>query len=91
MAVAFALLVATACEARDGSAAKSKPDRYVRAAVDATVLCPSDAPRGTAYVDGVAGYQDLQAFARDDVELARLEAVAFQIGHLALCFPACIE
>ena len=60
----------------------------MRADVDAIVLGPTDAPTGTAYVDGASGFQDLTAFARDQVELGHLRDDGFQIGHLSLFFPA---
>lgn len=85
---ALALLVAAGCDADGTSATESQAGPYTRADVDAIVLGPSDAPKGTSYVDGVSGFQDLQAFARDDVELARLQEDGFQMGHLALFFPS---
>lgn len=84
---ALALLVTAGCRADTGSATENDPGPYTRADVDAIVLGPNDAPRGTSYVDSVSGYQDLRAFARDDVELALLNADGFQVGHLALFFP----
>lgn len=87
-AVALVVLVAAGCQADDGSATKSQPGPFRRGDLNAIVLGPSDAPMGTSYVDGVSGYQDLQAFARDDLELARLQADGFQVGHLALFFPS---
>lgn len=85
---ALALLVAAGCHADGGSATESERGPFTRADVDAIVLGPSDAPEGTSYVDGISGLQDLQAFARDDVELAHLEEDGFQVGHLALFFPS---
>ena len=87
VAVTALALVAAGCHSGGGSAAVSEPGPYTRADVDAIVLGPNDAPEGTSYVDGVSGFQDLQAFARDDVELAHLQEDGFQIGHLALFFP----
>ena len=52
------------------------------------VLGPDDAPDGTAYVDAVSGFQDLDAFARDDAERSHLVDDGFEVGHLALFFPA---
>jgi hypothetical protein len=83
-----ALLFAAACHADGGSATKTEPGPYTRADIEAIVLGPSDAPAGTSYVDGVSGFQDLHAFARDDVELTHLQEDGFQIGHLALFFPS---
>ena len=51
------------------------------------MLGAADAPAGTAYVDAVSGFQDLQAFARDQAELGHLVEDGFEIGHLALFFP----
>jgi hypothetical protein len=87
-AAALTLLVAVACHADGGSSTLSEPGPYMRSDVDAIVLGPSDAPEGTSYVDGVSGFQDLQSFARDDVELAHLREDGFQVGHLALFFPS---
>ena len=64
---ALAMLLAAGCHADGGTATDSALGPYTRADVDAIVLGPSDAPEGTSYVDGVSGFQDLQAFARDDV------------------------
>ena len=88
--VAVLALFAAACHSGgDGAATQSSaPGPYTRADVDAIVLGPSDAPEGTSYVDGVSGFADLKAFARDDVELAHLQADGFQIGHLALFLPS---
>jgi hypothetical protein len=86
--VAVASLLAAGCHSDGGPTTESEAGPYTRADVDAIVLGPSDAPEGTAYVDGVSGFQDLQAFARDDVELAHLQEDGFQIGHLALFFPS---
>ena len=83
-----ALLFAAACHADGGPATKTEPGPYTRADIDAIVLGPSDAPAGTSYVDGVSGFQDLHAFARDDIELTHLQEDGFQIGHLALFFPS---
>jgi hypothetical protein len=55
--------------------------------VDVIVLGPADALKGTAYVDGVSGLQDIQSFARDDTEREHLQADGFRVGHLALFFP----
>jgi hypothetical protein len=46
-----------------------------------------DAPDGTAYVDGVSGFQN-HRFARDATERAHLVDDGFQVGHLALFFPS---
>ena len=66
-AAALALLVAAACHA-DGGSTTSEPGPFTRADVDAIVLGPNDALEGTAYVDGISGFQDLKAFARDQDE-----------------------
>ena len=86
-AAALALLVASACYA-DGGSTTSEPGPFTRADVDAIVLGPNDALEGTAYVDGISGFQDLKAFARDQDELIHLQEDGFQIGHLALFFPS---
>lgn len=62
--------------------------RFTRADVDAIVLRPSDAPKGTAFVDAVSGSQDLATFARDAVELEHLRDDGFEVGNLSLFFPA---
>jgi hypothetical protein len=82
------LFLAAACHGAGASTTRSEPGPFTRADVDAIVLGPSDAPEGTSYVDGVSGFQDLQAFARDGVELAHLQEDGFQVGHLALFFPS---
>jgi hypothetical protein len=61
--------------------------RFTAADVNAIVLGPADALGGMAYVNGASGIQDLQAFARDDTELAHLRSDGFEVGHLALFFP----
>jgi hypothetical protein len=88
VAAALVLFAASGCHADSGSSPKSEPGPYARADIAAIVLGPADAPDGTSYVDGVSGFQDLQAFARDDVERAHLVDDGFQIGHLALFFPS---
>ena len=86
---ALVALLAAGCHSGDDPATPSAaPGPYTRADVDAIVLGPDDAPDGTAYVDGVSGFQDLQAFARDATERAHLVEDGFQVGHLALFFPA---
>jgi hypothetical protein len=85
---ALAFLAAAGCHAGGGSATQSQPGQFTRADVDAIVLRPSDAPEGTTYVDGVSGFQDLHAFARDAVELAHLQQDGFEVGHLALFLPS---
>jgi hypothetical protein len=87
LAVAALALFTVGCHSDGGSSTASEPGPYTRADVDAIVLGPNDAPEGTSYVDGVSGFQDLKAFARDDVELGHLQEDGFQIGHLALFFP----
>ncbi|MGZ5297223.1 MAG: hypothetical protein ACXWYT_09905 [Actinomycetota bacterium] len=85
---ALALSLAAGCHLGGGSATESEPGPYTRADVETIVLGPSDAPKGTSYVDSVSGFQDLRAFARDDVELVHLQEDGFQVGHLALFFPS---
>ena len=86
---ALMALLAAGCHSGDDPATPSAaPGPYTRADVDAIVLGPDDAPDGTAYVDGGSGFQDLQAFARDATERAHLVEDGFQVGHLALFFPA---
>jgi hypothetical protein len=80
-------LVAATCHA-DGGSTTSEPRPFTRADVDAMVLGPSDALEGTSYVDGISGFQDLKASARDQDELVHLQEDGFQIGHLALFFPS---
>ena len=84
----LALLTASACVARGTAADEPSPGAFTRADVDAIVLGPDDAPDGTAYVDAVSGFQDLDAFARDDAERSHLVDDGFEVGHLALFFPA---
>ena len=86
---ALVALFAAGCHSGGGPATPSAaPGPYTRADVDAIVLGPDDAPDGTAYVDGVSGFQDLEAFARDATERAHLVEDGFQVGHLALFFPS---
>ena len=88
-AAGLVALFAAGCHSGGGPATPSAaPGPYTRADVDAIVLGPDDAPDGTAYVDGVSGFQDLQAFARDTTERAHLVEDGFQVGHLALFFPS---
>ena len=87
-AAALVALIAVGCHSGGEPATPTPPGPYTRADVDAIVLGPDDAPDGTAYVDGVSGFQDLQAFARDATERAHLVDDGFQVGHLALFFPA---
>ena len=88
-AAALVALFAAGCHSGGGPATPSAaPGPYTRADVDAIVLGPDDAPDGTAYVDGVSGFQDLEAFARDATERAHLVEDGFQVGHLALFFPS---
>jgi hypothetical protein len=51
-------------------------------------LGPDDAPAGLAYVEQFSGDQDLDAFARDDAERARLADDGFELGNGALFVPA---
>ena len=87
-AVLVALLAAGCHSGDDPATPSTAPGPYTRVDVDAIVLGPDDAPDGIAYVDGVSGFQDLQAFARDATERAHLVEDGFQVGHLALFFPA---
>ena len=50
-------------------------------------LRPADAPAGLAYVPQFSGDQDLDAFARDDAERARLAGDGFELGNGALFVP----
>jgi hypothetical protein len=85
----IAMLGGTTCIGGDGRATPTPAPHgpFTSADVDAIVSGPRDAIRGTAYVEGVSGMQDLQAFARDDTELAHLRSDGFEVGHLALFFP----
>ena len=51
-------------------------------------LRPADAPAGLAYVPQFSGDQDLDAFARDEAERARLAGDGFELGNGALFVPA---
>lgn len=82
------MLVAGGCHADGDTAPKRQPGTYSRADIDTIVLGPGDALDGTSYVESVSGLQDLEAFARDDVELAHLQDDGFEVGHLALFFPS---
>ena len=85
--VALSALVAAGCHSADAPSV-SAPGRFTQADVAAIVLQPSDAPKGTVYVNGASGFQDLTAFARDEVELGHLRDDGFQVGHLSLFLPA---
>jgi hypothetical protein len=63
------------------------PGRIARTDLEAIVLSTDDAPRGTAYVVTVSGFQDLRTFARDAAELTHLRRDGFVVGHLALFLP----
>jgi len=84
--LSLALLTATACVG-DPSANDSTDRPFTRADVEAIVLGPTDAPDGTTYVDDASGFNDLDAFARDEVERGHLVDDGFQIGHVALFLP----
>jgi hypothetical protein len=62
--------------------------RYQPSDLVAIELRPADAPAGLAYVPQFSGDQDLDAFARDDAERARLTADGFELGNGALFVPA---
>jgi hypothetical protein len=81
-------MLAAGCDAGDDPVVTRDVGPYTRADVDAIVLGAADAPAGTAYVESVSGFQDLQAFARDQAELGYLVDDGFEIGHLALFFPS---
>ncbi len=85
--MALGFMLAAGCEAGDDPVVRRDVGPYTRADVDAIVLGAADAPAGTAYVDAVSGFQDLQAFARDRAELGHLVEDGFEIGHLALFVP----
>ena len=86
---ATVVLAVTACHGVEERVTPTPvPGRFTPADVDAIVLSPADAIAGMTYVDGVSGVQDLQAFARDDAELAHLRSDGFEVGHLALFFPS---
>ncbi len=85
--VAVSVLVAVGCHPSD-TPSVTAPGRFTRADVGAIVLQPSDALKGTVYVDGASGFQELTAFARDDVELGHLRDDGFQVDHLSLFLPA---
>jgi hypothetical protein len=62
--------------------------RYQPSDLVAIELRPADAPTGLAYVPQFSGDQDLDAFARDDAERARLAGDGFELGNGALFVPA---
>ena len=62
--------------------------RYQPSDLAAIELRPADAPAGLAYVEQFSGDQDLNAFARDDAERARLSQDGFELGNGALFVPA---
>lgn len=82
-APALALLLALAAGCSGGAGDHGAHDRLAR-----IVLSPLQAPAGTRFVEGVSGFQDLEAFARDAAELAALRRDGFVLGHLALFLPA---
>jgi hypothetical protein len=61
--------------------------RYQPSDLLAIELRPADAPAGLAYVPQFSGDQDLDAFARDDAERARLAGDGFELGNGALFVP----
>ena len=61
--------------------------RYQPSDLVAIELRPADAPAGLAYVEQFSGDQDLNAFARDDAERARLADDGFELGNGALFVP----
>ena len=84
--VVMSMLVAAGCHSADDRSVTAR-GRFTRADLDAIVLRPSDAPKGTVYVRAASGFDDLAAFARDDVELAHLRDDGFEVGHLSLFLP----
>jgi len=62
--------------------------RYHPSDLAAIELRPADAPKGLGYVAQFSGDQDLNAFARDDAERARLAEDGFELGNGALFVPA---
>lgn len=84
--VLLAAAVGTSC----GGAweAPAPPPSFARTDLETIVLSADDAPRGTTYVEGYSGFQDLRTFARDADELGHLREDGFVVGHLALFFPS---
>jgi hypothetical protein len=84
--IGLAMLTATACT---GGGDADDPDAraFTRADVETIVLGPDDAPDGTTYVEHASGFDDLDAFARDEVERGHLVDDGFQIGHVSLFLP----
>lgn len=85
--VAVSTIVAAGCHSA-GAPSVTAPGRFTRTDVGAIVLQPSDALKGTVYVDAASRFQDLTTFARDAVEFGHLRDDGFQIGHLSLFFPS---
>jgi len=83
--VGLLLLTATACIGGSADDPDARP--FTRTDVETIVLGPNDAPDGTTYVQDASGFNDLDAFARDEVERGHLVDDGFQIGHVALFLP----
>ena len=79
----WALLLVTIVACSHPSTPRYQPSDLV-----AIELRPADAPAGLAYVPQFSGDQDLDAFARDDAERARLAGDGFELGNGALFVPA---
>ena len=78
----WALLLVTIVACSHPSTPRYQPSDLV-----AIELRPADAPAGLAYVEQFSGDQDLNAFARDDAERARLAGDGFELGNGALFVP----
>jgi hypothetical protein len=78
----WALLLVTIVACSQPSTPRYQPSDLV-----AIELRPADAPAGLAYVPQFSGDQDLDAFARDDAERARLAGDGFELGNGALFVP----
>jgi hypothetical protein len=78
----WALLLVTIVACSHPSTPRYQPSDLV-----AIELRPADAPAGLAYVPQFSGDQDLDAFARDDAERARLAGDGFELGNGALFVP----
>ena len=79
----WALLLVTIVACSHPSTPRYQPSDLV-----AIELRPADAPAGLAYVPQFSGDQDLDTFARDDAERARLAGDGFELGNGALFVPA---
>jgi hypothetical protein len=85
-AASLALLAITVVSC-GGAWRQAEEPGFARTDLETIVLSSDDAPRGTAYVGAISGFQDLRTFARDAEELGHLRADGFVVGHLALFFP----